>query len=353
MAFTLFNGSYIGSRNTGIGVVAKNLVSSLSTDLVTLLDPFNSGRPGSIEIPSDLSPENGLKGHIKRLYWVQSKTPYLIRKNKAKFFLSPLPEAPLFSSVRSIVLAHDLLPLRYINLNSLLAYYLFYVPAVLHQAELILCNSEATAREIHERIKVPVNKLVPIKLGFDRHNLYPKYLEREDFFLILGRHNPHKNLDRVLNAFSSLPSNDYRLVFVGPYDQRYTPRLKEIAKQLNISNKCVWKYWVSDAEKMILLNKCRSLIIASLWEGFGLPALEAMACGTIVIASNQGALPEVVGDVAYMVNPFNSQSIASAMFETMNDINLQTQASVNGPIQASKFNWNNTAKQIEDILLGL
>ena len=131
----LFNGSYINQKNTGIGVVSKNLISSLSPELVWLLDPLNIRSVGRIGIPSDMSPAQGIKGHLKRLYWVQKNIPILMKDSGADFLLSPLPEMPLFSSVRSIVLAHDLLPLRYPGLNSLFAYYSTYIPAVLHQAQ--------------------------------------------------------------------------------------------------------------------------------------------------------------------------------------------------------------------------
>ena len=351
MVLALFNGSYIGKRNTGIGAVSKSLISSLPIDLVSLLDPLKSGRNGSIEIPSDLSPDNGIKGHLKRLYWVENNVPRIFRDTEAKVFLSPLPEAPLLSPVRTIVLAHDLLPLRYPSSKALFAYYSLYVPKVLNKADLILCNSEATASEINHRFEMPISKLIKIKLGFDRKYLYPQNLIREDFFLVLGRHNPHKNLERVLKAFSLLREKDNRLIFVGPPDNRYTPRLKLIAKDLELTEKCIWIDWVTDQERLLLLNKCRALVIASLWEGFGLPALEAMACGTPVIASNSGALPEVVGNAALLINPFSYESIANAMLEITNDQNLQETSKLIGPRQASKFDWSTTAKQINDILM--
>ena len=87
------------------------------------------------------------------------------------------------------------------------------------------------------------------------------------------------------------------------------------------------------------------------WEGFGLPALEALACGTPVIASNRGALPEVVGDAAFLVDPFNYESIASAMLEISTNSSFLKKAQLEGPRQASGFNWECTAKQIENILL--
>ncbi|WP_320667547.1 glycosyltransferase family 1 protein [Prochlorococcus sp. MIT 1307] len=353
MALTLFNGSYIGKKNTGIGVFSRDLALALSPEIVLLLDPLKSGRKGSIDIPSDLSPAYGLKGHLKRLYWVQKYVPSLMHKLGADLFFSPLPEAPLFSSVRSIVLAHDLLPLRYPQPNFLFAYYLLYVTTVLHQAEMILCNSEATAREINRFLKIPASKLVTIKPGFKSQNLYPMNLSREDFFLILGRHNPHKNLARVLKAFSLLKRKNYKLMFVGPSDRRYTPRLKRIAREYQISDRCIWRDWVSDEERLLLLNKCRGLVIASLWEGFGLPALEAMACGTPVMASNRGALPEVVGATSILIDPFNYESITSGMLELSDSKTLQNISRIEGPKRALTFNWKNTAEQVERLLLDM
>ena len=265
-------------------------------------------------------------------------------------FLCAGCEAPLFSSVRSVVLAHDLLPLRYPKPNSLYAYYSLYVPRVLHQAELVLCNSEATAREVHEYLNVPIKKLRTVTLGIDPKRMYTLDLERENFFLVLGRHNPHKNLARVIKAFSIAKIHDYKLVFVGTFDRRYTPRLIKIIDELNIRHLCVWKGWIDDDAKLLLLNECQALIIASLWEGFGLPALEAMACGTPVIASDRGALPEVIGKYGYFVNPFNVQSIASAMNEVVNDKKCFAKALKEGPLRAESFNWFDTARKIEKII---
>tara|TARA_B100000579_G_scaffold238199_1_gene195318 strand:+ start:303 stop:1367 length:1065 start_codon:yes stop_codon:yes gene_type:complete len=350
MSSIVFNGSYITKKNTGIGVVSKGLLNSLSTKQVTTLIPRDIGISGDIYIPNNLSPGQGLKSHFRRLYWLQKVVPQIMNTLNAKYFLSPLLEAPLFSDINYIVLAHDLIPLRYPSISVLTLYHLTYVPLILKQSKLILCNSNSTANDLHNFYNVPRHKLFPIKLGFNNKKYYPIINIRKKFFLIIGRHNPHKNLERVIKAFSFAKIKDYKLVFVGSFDVRYTPSLIKIIDELNIRHLCVWKGWITDYEKLLLLNECQALIIASLWEGFGLPALEAMACGTPVIASERGALPEVLGKYGYLVNPFKIQSIASALHVVINDKNCFEKALDIGPKRAASFNWFNTAREIEKII---
>ena len=351
----LFNGSYLGPRPTGIGVVARDLVTALDPELVPLLAPepdarsqesgtdqvsLLAARPYSIPIPAHLSPDHGSKGHL----------PNIVRQHGHPLLLSPLPEAPLGRGVRSVVLAHDLLPLRFPQPTPLLAYHLAYVPLVLHRAVRVLCNSEATAREVHGRLRVPIRRLVPIRLGFDPGGLRPLNLERDPFFLVLGRHDPHKNLAQVLRAFSQLREPEARLHLVGPHDRRYTPQLQALATELGIAHRCQWTPWASDAERLQLLNRCRALVIASLWEGFGLPALEAMACGAPVIAARTGALPEVIGDGGQLVDPGRPEAIAAAMATCLQDNQVLAQAAREGPRRAAGFNWRHTAADITTLL---
>ena len=350
MSSIVFNGSYITKKDTGIGVVSRELMNSLSSQKITTLIPHDLGIPGDIYIPNNLSPAQGYKSHLRRLFWLQKAVPSIMKKFNAEYFLSPLLEAPLFTNVKSIVLAHDLIPIRYPSISFLSLFHLTYIPLILKQSKLILCNSISTANDLHDFYRVPRSKLFPIKLGFNNQKYYPLNKIRKKFFLIIGRHNPHKNLERVIKAFLFAKINNYKLVFVGSFDKRYTPRLIKIVDELNLRHLCVWKGWVNDDEKLLLLNECQALIIASLWEGFGLPALEAMACGTPVIASDRGALPEVIGDCGYLVNPFNIESIASAMNAVINDEKSLGKALELGPARASSFDWSDTARSIEKII---
>ncbi len=350
MTSIVFNGSYLTKKNTGIGVVSKNLLNSLPTHKVTTLIPEHMGMKGDIYIPNNLSPGSGFKSHLRRLYWLQNSVPKIMHDLNAEYFLSPLLEAPLFTNIKSIVLAHDLIPIRYPSISFLTLYHLTYIPLILKHSKIILCNSISTANDLNSFYGVPMHKLYPIKLGFDYKMYYPIKKIRKKFFLIIGRHNPHKNLARVIKAFAHSKINDYKLIFVGPFDKRHTPSLIKLTRDYKLSHLCVWKGWIDDAEKISLLNECHALIIASLWEGFGLPALEAMACGTPVIASERGALPEVMGNYGYLINPFNIQSIASAMKAVINDKKCFDKSSLEGPLRANSFNWFDTAKTIEKII---
>ena len=100
----------------------------------------------------------------------------------------------------------------------------------------------------------------------------------------------------------------------------------------------------------MLLNSCKALLIPSLWEGFGLPAIEAMACGTPVIASKRGSLEEVLGNYAFFIDPLKEESIASAMKEVLNNESLFQLAQKYGPTYANRFQWENTASQIDSLL---
>ena len=346
----LFNGSYIDDQPSGIGVVARELAGVLDSKLIRILDPNNKFKHNNIPIPNNLSPKHGTRGHLRRLLWTQNKLPNLLKQTGAKYLISPLPEAPLFRGIRSIVLVHDLIPLRYPQLTPLFSYHLIYVPLVVHRAFRVLCNSEATAREIHHRLKVPLNKIITIPLGYNSNTIYPLKLKRRPFFLVLGRHDPHKNIPRVIKAFSLLKSNQMELWFVGSQDPRYTPKLQKLAIELGVAHRCKWIPWVSDEEKLTLLNTCKCLIIASLWEGFGLPAIEAMACNTPVIASSRGALPEVIGDSGMLVNPVNPFSISDAMREIISDSTLVEKLINQGKDRIKKFQWTYSASIINNII---
>ncbi len=354
----IFNGSYFSKRPTGISVVSQQLAKALNQELVSLYAPFPVGDSQFNKLPRSFYPELGMKAHIRRLIWNQFTLSEIIKKNHESVLLSPLPEAPLVKGLKSVILIHDLVALRLKYFSPLFPYHYIYVPLVVKYASKILCNSSATAEEVCNKLKVPYNKIEIIKLGFQTSKLFPLCYSREPFLLIIARHSPNKNLPRVLEAFARFKSfnrkfSDYKIKIIGSSDNRYTPHYKKIVKELKIQNSCEWIEWVSDNEKLDLLNRCKALVIASLWEGFGLPALEALACGTTVIASNKGAIKEILCDKGLYVNPYDSNSIANAMYEVATNHSIDIEFKKFGPEKAKEYSWIKTARKIENIISNL
>ena len=351
----IFNGSYFSKKPNGISLVSRELAKSINPNLMTLLAPFSDNQTNFQKIPDNLSPDFGLYSHARRLFWNQFHLGNYLKKERDSILLSPLPEAPIFRGIQSIVLVHDLLPLRIPYLTPLLPYHLCYVPIVLKNATKVLCNSLATATEVHEKLNISHKKIEIVKLGFNRNTLKPLKRVKENFFLIIARHTPHKNIPRILKAFCNLKkfnksTKHLRLKIVGQYNKKFTPSYIKLSSKLGIQESCDWIYLISENEKLELLNRCQALIIASLWEGFGLPALEAMACGTLVIASNKGALPEILNDNGILIDPNNLSSIEAGMKRALNDELLRDEFRATGPLIANKYCWKNTAKQIEEII---
>lgn len=350
MSRAFFNCSYISKKNTGIGETVLQLMKNMNSPDIFFLSPFEVKEKKVIKIPKNLSPNNTVFAHIRRLFWVQFQVPKLMSKYKVNTFISPLPEAPLFSSFNNIVFVHDLIPLRFPKFSFLFLYHLFYIPLVLHQSKIVLCNSKSTAKDVNQIYRVPLNKIKVIKLGFDRNLYYPKNRKRKDFFLIIGRHNPYKNLARLLKAFKIFNNKNYKIIFIGPFDKRYTPKLKKLAKKLHIDSQCEWRDWVSSEDKLNLLNTCKALYIISLWEGFGLPALEAMACGTKVVSSNRGGLTEIVSGVGKIVNPKDIYQISNSMEEIALKNKLGNEFQKKSLLRSKEYSWELAAEEICNLI---
>ena len=354
----IINLSLLLSKPTGISNYARNIFPHLKSLKPILLTSREYEEFDNHLIPNDLTPEQGTIGHIKRLLWTQFKLPKIYQKLNSSLLFSPAPEIPLWSSCRSVVVVHDLIPLRFPNKKSPLhPYFKYYIPKVLQQAEHIICNSQATAKDIHEILNIPSYKITPILLAYDKKHFrllnsnQNKNKSDIPYFLYLGRHDPHKNITSILKAFSKLKDyKSYELWLVGPKDKRYTLQLQILAKELGISKQLKVLDYVSYQELPLLLNEALALVFPSLWEGFGFPVLEAMACGAPVITSNISSLPEVTGDAALLINPYVSKEITYAMEQIITDNSLRSQLKILGLKRAKAFSWKNTGEKTLAIL---
>ena len=354
----LINLSFLLTEPTGISTYAANVFPYLKKIDPTLLTANNYPDFKCHFIPDNLTPSQGTKGHFNRLLWTQFKLPKIYKQLKAELLFSPIPEAPLYQNCRTIIMVHDLIPLRFPRWNSALTqYFKWWFPEVVRQSEHIICNSQATANDLIDFFQVPAKKITPILLAYNAQhfrqleNLSLLNTDSKPYFLYLGRHDPHKNLTRLLTAFSQLSQfKDYQLWLAGPKDKRYTPKLAEQAQALGIENQVKFLDYVSYQQLPMLLNQAFALVFPSLWEGFGFPVIEAMACGTPVITSNLSSLPEVAGDAAILVNPYEVQELTHAMELLIEYQEMRSQLIDLSLEQASRFSWEKTGRETESVL---
>jgi glycosyltransferase involved in cell wall biosynthesis len=314
-----------------------------------LLDQFMDV-PHLIPVPGNMNPDYGSKGHLRRLLWTQFRLPTHYRKLRGNLLFTPIPEMPLWSRIRSVVTLHDLIPLRFPRKRSpLTTYARHYVPQVLKQAKHVICDSEATAQDAIDFYHIPASKLTPVALAHDASHFKFLDLPTQNYFLYVGRCDPHKNLQRSIAAFAQLPNHqDYEFWIAGTPDPRYTPMLEAQAWDLGVRVQFLDYVAYPDLPKLI--NQAIAVVFPSLWEGFGLPVLEAMACGTPVITSNLSSLPEVAGDAALLVDPYNVNAIAEAMQMIAEEPQVRSQLRTQGLQRSEQFSWQKTGTAIGEIL---
>jgi glycosyltransferase involved in cell wall biosynthesis len=172
-----------------------------------------------------------------------------------------------------------------------------------------------------------------------------------DYLLYLGTLQPRKNLIRLVEAFALLQplSVDLRLVLAGKRGW-HCDDLTARVRSLGLSGRVVFPGYVDDDDKAALISGATALVYPSLYEGFGLPVLEAMACGTPVLTSNVSSLPEVAGDAALLVNPLDVDDISAGMSRLITDADLRRSLVIEGYAQVRKFSWANAAHQVLQVL---
>jgi glycosyltransferase involved in cell wall biosynthesis len=348
----LINLAFLSQKPTGLTVYAQNVCPYLANLQPTLLTSHPILDYDCYKIAENLNSDYGAKGHLRRLIWTQFRLGHIHNQLRSNLLFSPIPEAPLFSRCRYIVTVHDLIPLRFGKpFSRLTTYFRYYIPQVLHQAEHIICNSESTKQEVMEFFGIRSQKITSTLLAYDRAHFRNLNLPEGNYFLYIGRHDRHKNLHRLIKAFSTLSHHqDCKLYLAGPTDDRYTPDLKVLVRELGIEERVQFLNYIPYTDLPALINRAIALVFPSLWEGFGLPALEAMACGTPVITSNLSTLPEVTGDAALLIDPYDVGAIADAMQTVANSSQLRGKMSSAGLERAALFSWERTGKATAQIL---
>lgn len=227
----------------------------------------------------------------------------------------------------------------------------------------VVSVSEATRRDVIDLVKLPAEQIFITYEGVDRQHFQPPSLEDiqrarkhyhlpERYFLFLGAISPRKNADQLLRSFEryALQAQEQtHLVVAGPPLGWKDGVVYQLWDQLNVKHTIHFIGYVSEADLPAIYGGAHAFIYPSRYEGFGLPILEAMACGTPVICSNTSSTPEVAGDAALLVNPDSTAEIVAAMQRISTDHDLRRGLIEKGFRRAEQFSWEKTARQTLDI----
>ena len=377
------NAAFWEQGHTGSGQYLHQLVAQLR-ELVTqsellLLSPTSVTVSPALGVTSRRlpTPFDGLSADLAKLWFEQIAFVRACQQYEVDLAHVPYFAPPLYPAVPTLVTIHDLIPflLPAYRGSILVRLYTLLVARAALRAAMILTESHASRRDIIYHLRVPSHRVRVIPLAADttycpisgwspflnigapmksvqrRYGLPPAY------FLYLGGFDQRKNVGSLLQAFARLatctppgpPYGEERpwLVVVGrlpEVDTVFTPDPRRIAQELGIVDRVIFTGWVPEEDKPALYSGACAFLFPSQYEGFGLPPLEAMACGTPVIASDRSSLPEVVGPGGILVSPDDVAGLAEAMTSLWEDGTLRQELSERALGQASRFSWARTAK---------
>lgn len=359
------NATALGPQPTGLGVYTREVVRRLVADGQLEGATIFAGRTDGLavdahaQVVSWTSRHHGTLGHAERILWLQTGFRGAVAQAVPGLVYSTVPEGiiNLPRGAMQIITVHDIIPVHYPALYpASVQYYRHVLPRLLAHAAAVICNSTCTRDDLVKWSGLKRLNTQVIAEGYDAATFRPDTADAAPpavsgpYLLWVGDMRPYKNLQRVLEAFAAMRSPGLVLVVAGRLDPRYLPAVREAMAQLGIAGAVALAGYVPDADLAGLYRHATGLVFASLYEGFGLPPLEAMASGCPVIASRAASLPEVCGDAALYVDPTDVSSIAAGMRELVSHQSLQEELRSAGLARAQLFSWEQTARGIAAVL---
>ncbi len=311
------------------------------------------------------TPFDGLHADLAKLWFEQVSLPRVCRRWQATLIHVPYWAAPLRSPAPVVVTVHDLIPLLLpaYQGGTLGRAYTALVARSARRAAAVITDSHASRADIVRRLGIPASRVHAIHLAAAQHYRSatdPAQVERvrrelalpPRYLLYLGGFDARKNVPRLLQAFARLDVPQVQLVIAGrlpEHDTPFTPDPRPIVAELHLADRVRFIGWVDEELKPALYAGAEALLWPSLYEGFGLPPLEALSCGTPVIVSDRGSLPEVADGGGLCVDPEDTGALAAAMERILRDGALHARLRRAGLQHAQQFAWPDTARQTQEV----
>jgi glycosyltransferase involved in cell wall biosynthesis len=355
-------------RDFGIGTYLRNILIELSrldreTEYVVLCRPDDVEAGDVLGRNFRMVPEPATPYSVAEQY----RIPMSLARERVDLVHEPHYVLPPLTRCRSVVTIHDCIHLMFPQyLPSRLAY--VYAKgsmwAASRKADRILTVSEASKRDILRFFDVPADKVSVIYNAIDERFLAPGNPERMDlvrqryqldhpFVLYVGNIKPHKNIERLIDAFGRAraqgPEN-LKLIIIGDEISKY-PALRQSVHKHKLDKHVRFLGFQPMETLAAFYRLARAFVFPSLYEGFGLPPLEAMACGTPVVTSNVSSLPEIAGGAALLVDPYDADAIANGIVQAVTDDTLRADLICRGLDRARSFSWPQSVRKIHEIYM--
>src|SRR5579864_8023767 len=364
------NALFMHYPTTGSGQYLTNLTKALAevdnhNDFI-LLGPQPTSYAQNSPLPYQVYPVAGFAQrteNIEKVFWEQLTCPAAARAIKADLLHVPYFAPPLMPRIPTVVTIQDIIPLRlpaYLPAGKI-KMYMDLVARAAHRATMVITISQHARQDIidvlhipPERIRViyqavgeeyqPVTNQEQIKAARERYGLGERYI------FYIGGLDQRKNVPQLVRAFAHLQAQigdpHLQLFISGNPDKQKGPLFPDprpVAADLGMSGQIIYRF-VEEEDKPAIYSGASLFVFPSIYEGFGLPPLEAMSCGTPVVCSNRTSLPEVVGDAAITVDPDDTHALVEAMQRVLTDEALQADLRARSLERAKQFSWRRTAQ---------
>jgi len=298
---------------------------------------------------------------VLKVVWEQMLLPTLARRFRLDLLHIPLYVAPRWGPTPFVLTVHDLSFLRFPEWFRRRDrwYKGKWGPASFHRAATVITDAMATQQELTVLCGVAPERVAVVPLGIDGarfrlaaagddgENIRHRYANGRPYLLFVGTLEPRKNLSRLVAAFGharAATGAPHALVLAGRWGWGMEG-LPDQVRQLGLEQDVIFVNYVPEEDLPGLYQAAVTVAYPSLYEGFGLPPLEAMACGTPVLTSNISSLPEVVGEAAWKVDPTNVEQIAAGLVRLIQDADLREELRRRGRARAREFSWERMARQ--------
>jgi glycosyltransferase involved in cell wall biosynthesis len=351
----IINATNIGFKFQGLGVYSLNLLIELvkletSLNFIVYLNKTAKPHIDKIFFPENfsirwvserISPDNKFKGHFLRLLysnWISFKHRNVLQFNTSQLEIN-------FFRKNQIVTIHDVIPILFRQHHK--KQYYFYKLLLgfgLRKAKYVLTPSNHSKELLQKIYAIKNEQIKVIYNGADnscKHLKIPQ-LNKKNYIMYVGRICEMKNISSLIKAFEKIAAAfPHRLIVIGDDEVRFNQELSGYSPA--VTSRITFKQDVCEDEKNELLSKASLLVFPSLYEGFGLPPIEAMACGCPVIVSDNSSLPEICGDAAIYVNPYCIDSIANGIKKVLSDEIKMIEMVYKSLERAKRFKWHYSA----------